>query len=54
MDAVQTAQDDIQMPASIHGAFAGTAKAFQASLASQPLLILAALVTVYIVLGHSV
>ena len=51
VDAVQEAQDAILMPASIHGAFAGTAKAFQASLASQPLLILAALVTVYIVLG---
>ncbi len=48
---VQDAEDDIRMPASIHGAFAGTAKAFQASLASQPLLILAALLTVYIVLG---
>ncbi len=48
---VQEAEDDIRMPASIHGAFAGTAKAFQASLASQPLLILAALLTVYIVLG---
>ena len=39
------------MPASIAGSFQGTAQAFQASLASEPLLILAALVTVYIVLG---
>ena len=38
-------------PPSIHGSFQGTAQAFQASLASEPLLILAALVTVYIVLG---
>ena len=41
----------IGMPASIHGSFQGTAQAFQASLANQPLLILAALVAVYIVLG---
>ena len=39
------------MPASIHGAFQGTARAFQASLESQPWLILAALLAVYIVLG---
>jgi multidrug efflux pump subunit AcrB len=39
------------MPGSIQGIFAGTAQAFQASLANEPLLILAALVTVYIVLG---
>ena len=43
---------DIGMPATIHGSFQGTAQAFQASLASEPLLILAALLTVYIVLGH--
>jgi multidrug efflux pump len=39
------------MPASIRGSFQGTALAFQASLKNEPLLILAALVTVYIVLG---
>ena len=39
------------MPLSIQAAFQGTAEAFQASLANEPLLILAALVTVYIVLG---
>ena len=39
------------MPASIHGSFAGTAQAFQSSLSSEPMLILAALVAVYIVLG---
>jgi multidrug efflux pump len=49
--AVENAEQDIGMPASVRGAFAGTAKVFQASLASQPLLILAALITVYIVLG---
>jgi multidrug efflux pump len=39
------------MPASIHGSFQGTARTFQDSLSSEPLLILAALVAVYIVLG---
>jgi multidrug efflux pump len=39
------------MPASIQAGFQGTAQAFQASLTNEPLLILAALVTVYIVLG---
>jgi len=39
------------LPASIRGSFQGTAQVFQSSLASEPLLILAALVSVYIVLG---
>ena len=39
------------MPASIATAFQGTAQAFQASLKNEPILILAALITVYIVLG---
>ncbi len=39
------------VPTSIHGSFQGTAKAFQTSLASQPLLILAAIVAIYLVLG---
>ncbi len=51
VDAVQRAEDEIGMPANVHGSFQGTAKAFQASLQSEPLLILAALVAVYIVLG---
>ncbi len=51
VNAVQTAEDDIGMPANVHGAFAGTAQAFQDSLKTEPLLILAALVAVYIVLG---
>ena len=42
---------EIGLPATIHGSFQGTAQAFQSSLASEPLLIGAALVTVYIVLG---
>jgi multidrug efflux pump len=51
VDAVERAQNDIGMPANVHGAFAGTAQAFQTSLKTEPLLILAALVAVYIVLG---
>jgi len=49
--AINNIKDQIGMPLSIQGAFQGTAASFQASLASEPLLILAALVTVYIVLG---
>jgi multidrug efflux pump len=44
-------EQDMGMPVSIHASFQGTAAAFQNSLASEPWLILAALVTVYIVLG---
>jgi multidrug efflux pump len=49
--AVEDAMVRIGMPASIHGNFQGTARAFTASLESQPWLILAALLAVYIVLG---
>ncbi|AZC26228.1 multidrug efflux RND transporter permease subunit [Pseudomonas sessilinigenes] len=45
------AKSQIGMPASISGNFQGAAQAFQSSLASQPYLILAALVAVYIILG---
>ncbi|WP_248798950.1 multidrug efflux RND transporter permease subunit [Pseudomonas sp. MWU13-2105] len=45
------AKNEIGMPASISGSFQGAAQAFQSSLASQPWLILAALVAVYIILG---
>jgi multidrug efflux pump len=48
---VNKAEIDIGMPASITGKFAGTAQAFQDSLKSEPLLIGAALLVVYIVLG---
>jgi multidrug efflux pump len=48
---VKDAMDRIGVPTGVHGTFQGTARAFQASLDSQPLLILAALVAVYIVLG---
>jgi multidrug efflux pump len=49
--AIEDAMARSGAPNSVHGSFQGTAKAFQASLASQPLLILAALITVYLVLG---
>jgi multidrug efflux pump len=49
--AVQNAERELGFPASIRASFQGTALAFQASLANQPILILAALITVYIVLG---
>lgn len=48
---IQEEQAALGMPAGIIGAFQGTAQAFQESLATQPLLILAALLTVYIILG---
>ncbi len=49
--AVNKAKEDVGLPPSIQAAFQGSAEAFQASLANEPILILAALVTVYIVLG---
>ena len=49
--AVDKAQKDMHMPPSLQAGFQGTAASFTASLANEPLLILAALVTVYIVLG---
>jgi multidrug efflux pump len=49
--AVQSVMDRLGVPTSIHGSFQGTARAFEASLKSQPWLILTALLTVYIVLG---
>jgi len=49
--AIEDALARIGVPATIRGSFQGTARAFQESLNSQPWLILAALLTVYIVLG---
>ncbi|HSF70075.1 MAG TPA: multidrug efflux RND transporter permease subunit [Nitrospira sp.] len=49
--SIEQAAERIGMPASIHGSFQGTAQAFQTSLGNETWLILAALVTVYIVLG---
>jgi multidrug efflux pump len=51
VQAVDTTARRMGLPAGIRGRFLGTAEAFEASLANEPLLILAALVTVYIVLG---
>jgi multidrug efflux pump len=50
-DLITQAADAIGLPPGVRGAFQGTAQAFKTSLASEPLLILAALITVYIVLG---
>jgi len=49
--AVDKVEKDMHMPPSLQAGFQGTAASFTASLANEPLLILAALVTVYIVLG---
>jgi multidrug efflux pump len=51
VNAIEAARRDIGMPASIQADFQGTAQAFRASLANESWLILAALITVYIVLG---
>ncbi len=51
VDAINAAMNRIGVPGTIRGTFQGTAKAFQDSLSNQPYLILAALVTIYIVLG---
>jgi len=49
--AIENAEQEIGMPPSIHSSFQGSAAAFQSSLKNEPFLILAALITVYIVLG---
>jgi multidrug efflux pump subunit AcrB len=51
VDAIKQAEDQLSKPAALIATFQGTAQAFQSSLASQPLLILLAIVAVYIVLG---
>jgi multidrug efflux pump len=51
VNAVNKAQAELNMPPSVKGEFQGSAKAFEASIANEPLLILAALIVVYIVLG---
>jgi hydrophobe/amphiphile efflux-1 (HAE1) family protein len=51
VDAIRRAEAEIGKPASLTGSFQGNAQAFQSSLASQPLLILAALLVVYVILG---
>jgi len=51
VDGINAAASKVGLPATIHTGFAGTAQAYQDSLGSQPLLIAAALLTVYLVLG---
>ena len=50
-DAINAAMAELGVPVSLRGSFQGTASAFQQSLASQPLLIAAAIITIYLVLG---
>jgi len=50
-EVIEQAQQELKMPLSIQAAFQGTAQSFKVSLANEPWLILAAIVTVYIVLG---
>ncbi len=51
VSAIGTAQNQIGTPASLTGTFQGNAQAFQSSLASEPLLVLAALCVIYLILG---
>lgn len=51
VEAVQAVEQEVGFPAHVTSSFQGTAQAFQQSLSSQPLLILAAVVVIYIVLG---
>ena len=50
-EAISSAMAELGVPVSLRGSFQGTANAFQRSLASQPLLILAAIITIYLMLG---
>jgi multidrug efflux pump len=49
--AIERAMSRIGVPGTVHGTFAGTARAFQQSVSTQPVIIVAALLTIYIVLG---
>jgi hydrophobic/amphiphilic exporter-1 (mainly G- bacteria), HAE1 family len=49
--AIDAAREKLNAPPTLNGAFQGTAQAFQQSLSSEPLLILAALIAVYVILG---
>ncbi|MFI5290966.1 MAG: efflux RND transporter permease subunit, partial [Polyangia bacterium] len=51
VDAIHRIEQQIGLPASVHADFSGTAQAYKGSLSTEPWLILAALITVYIVLG---
>ena len=50
-EVVQETVDELHIPSSVQGSFQGTAQVFKASLASTPILVLAALIAVYVVLG---
>ncbi len=51
VDAIQQARAELDAPQTLVGTFQGNAQAFQTSLASEPLLVLAALLVVYVILG---
>jgi hydrophobe/amphiphile efflux-1 (HAE1) family protein len=51
IDKIQALERELHLPATVSGSFMGTAQAFQASLSSTPLLVVAAILVVYIVLG---
>ena len=51
VEKIQAMEQQLRMPPSVNGSFQGTAQAFQASLSSTPLLVAAAILVVYIVLG---
>jgi multidrug efflux pump len=51
VNAITSVERQVHMPATVNGSFQGTAQAFQSSLQSEPWLILAAIITIYIVLG---
>jgi multidrug efflux pump subunit AcrB len=51
VNAIQQAEHDLGVPASLTGAFQGNAQAFQDSLKSEPILVAAALVVIYLILG---
>jgi len=51
VEAVESKAAEMGMPATVRGSFSGTAQVFREALANQPLLILAAVITVYLVLG---
>ena len=51
LTAIQQTMAHLNVPISVHGDFAGTANLYQASLANEPILILAAIIAIYIVLG---
>ncbi len=51
VDAISAAATQLHTPASLLGSFQGTAQAFQASLTSTPLLLLAAIIVIYVILG---